>query len=167
MLNNVNYASVFVGAVPRLDSHKSVPRFEIVVPAPTREQSPERLVAAGRHLENAMVALRATGFNVAKEHAMYNHPATLDVLPNIIIRVHETVKDWAGELLARVSEFIGYKLREHRISSSNRAIRLRKMSRMEFQAWVHQMHSERERAAGSNRSDLSVNSGDLGSDGTT
>jgi hypothetical protein len=170
MLNNVNYASVFVGAVPRLDSHKSVPRFEIVVPAATREQSPERLVAAGRHLENAMVALHATGFNVAKEHAMYNHPATLDVLPNIIIRVHETVKDWAGELLARVSEFIGYKLREHRISSSNRAIRLRKMTRMEFETWVHQMQSERERTAGSggsNGTSSTIGAGGAGPSATT
>jgi hypothetical protein len=149
MLNGVNYASVYVGAVPRLDSHKSIPRLEIVVPASTSERIDERLTAAVRHLQHAMVALRATGFDVAKEHAMYNSPATLDLLPTIIIRVHETVKDWAGELLARVSEYIGYKLREHKISQSNRAIRLRKLTRPEFEQWVHQMQSERDRTAGS------------------
>lgn len=151
MLNGVNYASVYVGAVPRLDSHKSIPRLEIVVPASTSEGGDERLSAAERHLQNAMTALQATGFDVAKEHTMFNSPATVDLQPTIIIRVHETVKDWAGELLARVSEFIGYKLREHNISRSNRAIRLRKLTRQEFEQWVHQMQTERDRNAGSSR----------------
>lgn len=163
MLNGVNYATVYVGAVPRLDSHKSIPRLEIVVPASTAEKRAERLDTAERHFQNALVALRATGFDVAKEHTMYNSPATVDLLPTIIVRVHETVKDWAGELLARVSEFIGYKLREHRISRSNRAIRLRKLTRPEFEQWVHQMQAERDRAAGSARARGSTQA--LASDG--
>jgi hypothetical protein len=149
MLHHVNYASVFVGAVPQLDVHKSIPRLEIVVPASTEEDRPDRLAEATRHLENALAALHSTGFDVAKEHAMFNSPATLDLLPRIIIRTHETVKEWAAELLARVSEFIGYKLREHRINTSNRAIRLRKLTKTEFEAWVNQMQAERDRSAGS------------------
>ena len=148
MLENVFYGSFFLAAVPRLDTGKSLPRFEVLIPSPTREEEEGPWEAARPHVRRLLGALRQTGFDVSAEHRMYESRAKLDVLPTMIIKVHDTVKHWAADLLSRVREFIDRYLARHMQSKKLRGIRLRPLKREELELLYAQLKEERERQAG-------------------
>ncbi len=147
MLRNVWYAGFFLGYVPRLDIEKTLPRFELLVVKNTEEKGDGPSGEIKYHLRNFLGALKKMGFDVSSDHSMFASEAKIDVLPAQIIRVHETVKIWATELLSRVQEYMGFHLREY-YRGNKRGIRIRKWGRAELTAWIAQMQRERNMQAG-------------------
>lgn len=152
MLKNVSYASFFLGAVPRLDLGKNLPRMELLVTASTDEQAPpsELWGVAAKHAERFFQALRQDGFDVSEEHGMFRSDAAIDVLPALIIRAHDTVKLWAGELLSRVQEYIGYYLSRYVRQKRIHGVKVRPFSRDELAILYDQLRRERELKGGGN-----------------
>ena len=107
MLNTVWYANFFLASVPRLDFfERYLPRIEFIVPSPVYGAGADPITAARPHLERLIGALRETGFEVSAEHSMYRDKSTIEVLPALLTRTHDTVKVWAQELLSRVDEYL-------------------------------------------------------------
>lgn len=148
MMENVFYGSFFLGAVPRLDIDKKLPRLEILIPAPTVEDAGIPWPITMPHIGRLINALRQNGFQVSAEHSMFNGPAQLDVLPGLIIRAHDTVKHWAAELLSRVQEYIGYYLARYVKTKRFRGIKVRPFTRDELELLYSQLRRERELQAG-------------------
>ncbi len=153
MLDNLHYASFFLGAVPQLDTQKTLPRFEFIVPASTRETDNPPLDSLASHLKRLLMAVCQTGFDVSAEHSMFDSRAKLDVLPSILIRAHDTVKLWATELLSRVQEYIGYFLSRYVKSKRHRGIKVRPFTGEELKLLYEQLREEREQQAGARGED--------------
>lgn len=148
MLRNVSYAGFYVGACREVDRSEQLTRMEFMVVSSTEEQGGFPQEAIDDHLNRTMVALRKVGFDVAKEHAMYDAAGHIDLLPKLLIRAHDTVKHWAKELRDRVSEYMDWQLVKYLKSSERRSVRLRPWTRREFQAWSDAMQRERRLAGG-------------------
>ncbi|MCI0408112.1 MAG: hypothetical protein L0191_06020 [Acidobacteria bacterium] len=151
MLENVFYGGFFLGAVPRLDIDKSLPRFEFLVPASTRDTDPDLWNSMWAHLGRLIKALQQNKFEVSAEHRLFKSEAKIDVLPSLVIRAHDTVKHWAAELLTRVHEYIGYYLARHVKTKKLRGIRVRPFSRDELELLYSQLKQERELQAGARK----------------
>jgi hypothetical protein len=155
MLDGVFYANMFVGAVPRLDLDNSLPRIEFIVPADTAEDADAPWLFADDHRERVLAALQESKFQVAAEHEMFRDAPKLDVLPTMIIRVHDTVKIWATELLSRVQEYLSSYLAQYVKSKQVRRIKVRPFTRTELQMLYQQMKQERDlRGGGSSAQQL-------------
>ncbi len=128
MLDTVFYGGFFLGAVPRLDNEKNLPRLEFLVPGPTREEGDSPWGSANTHRDRLIAALRQNGFDVSAEHSMFGNRAKLDVLPSLLIKVHDTVKNWAAELLSRVQEYVGFHLARHVKAKRLRGVKVRPFS---------------------------------------
>jgi hypothetical protein len=148
LLENVYYASFFMGAVPRLDIEKTLPRLEFVVCAATAEDGADPWPVVSRHRDRLIEALRQVGFEVSAEHTMFQNKAKIDVLPRPLIRVHDTVKIWASELLSRTQEFVGYYLARYVKTKRFRGVRVRPFSKAELELLYSQLKQERELRAG-------------------
>ena len=92
MLEHVRYGSFYLGAVPRLDLGKSLPRLEFLVVGDTAEGAEAPWTKAGAHARRLLKALRQDRFEVSAEHSMFKSDAVLDVLPSLIIAAHDTAK---------------------------------------------------------------------------
>jgi len=147
MLENVFYGTFFLGAVPRLDIEKSLPRMELLIPAPTAYGTDPWPVAR-RHRDRLLVALQQNGFDVSAEHSMFKSDAAIDVLPRLLIRAHDTVKHWASDLLARVQEYVGYYLARYVSVKKFRGVKVRPFTRDELRLLYEQLKRERELQAG-------------------
>jgi hypothetical protein len=148
MLDNIFYGSTFLGAFPRLDAEKTLPRLEFLVPAPTEERAGDPLAIAIAHANRLFDALKQTGFEVSNEHSMFDSDAKIDVLPSLVIRAHDTVKHWAAELLSRVQEYIGYFLASYVNKKKFRGVKIRPFTRQELELLYAQLREERELQAG-------------------
>lgn len=148
MLDNAFYGSFFLGSVPRLDLEKHLPRLELLVPGPTAEDKEAAWDEAHRHVSRLVAALRQNGFEVSAEHSMFQSDAKLDVLPALIIRVHDTVKIWASELLSRVQEYVGYLLSRYVATKRLKGVKVRPFTKNELNLLYDQLRTERERTAG-------------------
>lgn len=147
MLEHVSYATLFLGAVPRLDIEKSLPRIEFLVPASTA-MSDAPWAAVDQHRDRLLQALRQNDFDVSAEHSMFRSGAALDVLPRLLIRAHDTVKYWATDLLARVQEYVGYYLSRHANTKRFRGVNVRPFTANELRLLYDQLKREREIQAG-------------------
>lgn len=145
MLRHVFYANFFLAAVPRLDIDKYLPRFEVLV---VEREGASSWETANAHLGRLISGIRLDGFDVSAEHSMFNSPAKLDVLPTLIIRVHDTVKQWAIELLARVQETIGYYLAKEIRDRRGRGFKIRPFSKQELEQLYGRLKRERDIRAG-------------------
>jgi hypothetical protein len=148
MLESVFYGSFFLGAVPRLDNEKNLPRIEFLVPAATRESGESPMESANVHRDRLIAALRQNGFDVSAEHSMFGNKAKLDVLPALLIRVHDTVKHWAAELLTRVQEYVGFHLARYVKHKKLTGVQVRPFNRAELEMLHAQLRQEREFQAG-------------------
>jgi hypothetical protein len=148
MLETVFYGSFFLGAVPRLDNEKNLPRLEFLVPGPTREGGDSPWGSANTHRDRLIAALRQNGFDVSAEHSIFGNRAKLDVLPSLLIKVHDTVKHWAAELLSRVQEYVGFHLARYVKGKKLRGVKVRPFSRDELELLHAQLRQEREFQAG-------------------
>ena len=143
MLRHVSYAGFYVGACRETDRTEQLTRMEFMVVGSTEEIGDFPQGAVSEHLGRSVGALRKTGFDVSKEHAMYDSAGHIDLLPTLLIRAHDTVKTWARELRDRVSEYMDWQLAKYLKSSERRSVRLRPWTRREFQAWNDAMQRER------------------------
>jgi hypothetical protein len=148
MLGGVFFGNVFVGAVPRLDIDNSLPRIEFVVPAETPETSSPPWAVANEHRDRLLAALKESQFQVSAEHQMFHDTGKIDVLPVPIIRVHDTVKLWAAELLSRVQEFLTFYLARYIKSKRGRRVKIRPFTKAELELLYVQLKQERELRAG-------------------
>ncbi len=146
MLENVFYCSFFLGAVPRLDLEKNLPRLEVLVTSPTDESKEDASPAALANAKRLIAALRQNGFDVSDEHNMFQDKAKIDILPALAIKVHNTVKHWAAELLSRVQEYVGSLLVRH--VKRLRGVRVRPFTRGDLELLYLQLKQEREHQAG-------------------
>jgi hypothetical protein len=151
MLEQVSYGNMFVGAVPRLDLDNSLPRIEYLVTGGTSEHDPHSWDAADRRRDQLLTALRESKFQVAAEHEMFRDAPKLDVLPTPIIRVHDTVKQWAAELLSRVQEHLSSYLSRYVKSKQVRRVKVRPFTRAELEMLYEQLKQERELRSGNSR----------------
>lgn len=148
MLDGLWYANIFVGAVPRLDLENQLPRVEFLVPASTADIAPPPWPIVAGHRSRLLAALKETQFQVASEHDMFRDVPKIDVLPLPIIRVHDTVKLWATELLSRVQEFLSFYLARHVKSKQFRGVKVRPFTRAELELLYEQLRRERDRLSG-------------------
>jgi hypothetical protein len=155
MLDNVFYATFFVGAVPRLEVDKHLPRIEILVPAATTAGE-DPWPAAARHRDRLLAALQQNGFDVSAEHTMFRSDAAIDVLPRLLIRAHDTVKQWAADLLSRVQEYVGYYLARYVRTKKFRGVKIRPFTRDELTLLYEQLSRERELQAGASSDTPSI-----------
>jgi hypothetical protein len=149
MLETVYYGGFFLGAVPRLDNEKNLPRLEFLVPSNTSENDVLPWASSDIHRDRLTNALKQNGFDVSGEHSMFGNKAKLDILPALLIRVHDTVKHWAAELLSRVQEYVGFHLARYVKSKKVRGVRVRPFTREELEMLHAQLRQEREAHAGS------------------
>jgi len=147
MLENVFYATFFLGAVPRLDIGTSLPRIEGLVTASTGSTE-DPWPVANRHRDRLLTALQQHGFDVSAEHSMFRSDAAIDVLPRLSIRAHDTVKLWAADLLARVQEYVGSYLARYVNTKKFRGVKVRPFTRDELKILYDQLKRERELQAG-------------------
>jgi hypothetical protein len=147
MLSNVWYGSCFVSTIPRLDAERYLPRIEFIVPAETFKPS-DPISTATEHLQRTMGALRETGFQVSAEHSMFKDRTTLEVLPELVARAHDTVKTWARELLSRVDEYLAAMISQHIGSKKARGIRIRPFTKQELKVLHETLLNDRKRAGG-------------------
>ena len=148
MLQNAWYATFYLGSVPRLDIEKLLARNELLIPDSTKESGDFPDAIIGSHLQNFLDAVRLTGFEVSDEHSMFASESKIDVLPSILIKVHDTVKIWATELLSRVQEYIGYHLSRVIKTTGFTGVRVRQWKRSELETWAKQLKRERDQQAG-------------------
>jgi hypothetical protein len=148
MLNNCWYAACYIGCVPRLDLNNVLPRSEFVLPVATIESGEFPVADVQRHLDRLVAALRTVKFDVSAEHSMFQTLLKIDILPSILIRVHETVKVWAAELAARVNEYIGSYIKRHIGDRQHRGIRVRPWTAQELKHFALQLKTERDLQAG-------------------
>lgn len=148
MLQNVWYSSFYLGAVPRLDIEKFLPRMEFAVMSPVEEDGKFPKKEVDKHRSLLLSAIKSMGFEVSSEHSMFASVAKLDVLPALLIRVHDTVKIWATELLSRVQEYIGYHLARMAKTTSIGGVRVRQWKKAELESWARQLRRERDGQAG-------------------
>lgn len=148
MLQNVWYASFYLGSVPRLDIEKLLPRFEFAVMSEVEEDGKFPAKEVNKHRKALLGAIKSMGFEVSSDHSMFASEAKLDVLPTLLIRVHETVKIWATELQSRVQEYIGYHLSRMAKETSIAGVRVRQWKRSELESWAKSMRKERDGQAG-------------------
>jgi len=149
MLDQVAYAHFFLAAVPRMDDVQVLPRFEILIPTDgwiEEEKFPADLVA--KHLGRTLSAVHQDGFDVAKEHSMFDNDAKLDVLPTSLVAAHERVKSWANDLIIRAQEFVGLAVADFLGVRGRHKPRVKPMSRAELQVLANQMQQQREEVMG-------------------
>lgn len=150
MLDNVHYGSFFVGAIPRIDNvGKTLPRFEFLVPASTTEGKESVWDTAQQHLHRLITALKQNGFDVSLEHSMFSDKGTMDILPAILIKAHDTVKIWGQDLISRVHEYIGYHLARYINAKRIKGIQIRPFKKEELELLYTQLKRERDLKAGS------------------
>ena len=150
LLQNAWYAGFYLAALPRLDRGEVLPRMETLIPHSTAEQGgfPDSL-RASEHLGRVLDAIALEGFEVASEHSFFDKSDSIDILPRLLIRAHETVKVWATELLSRVKEYMDYHLaRYSKPGAPKPSIRIRKWRRDELITWINRMQDERTRQGG-------------------
>jgi hypothetical protein len=148
MLANVWYADFYLAAVPRLDFERYLPRLEFLVPEAVYEAYTYPPLAAQPHLDRLLAGLRLTGFEVSSEHSMYRDRSTLEVVPSLVARAHDTVKIWARELLSRVDEYLSAILARVISAKRARGVRLRPFTKQEFRLLHESLKQERLRLAG-------------------
>lgn len=150
MLENVYYGSFFAGTVPRIDNvGKTLPRFEFLVPTPTTEGSGSFWPVAEPHLNRLLTALKQNGFDVSLEHSMFADKGTMDILPTILVKAHDTVKVWGQDLISRVHEYIGYHLARYINTKKIKGIQIRPFKKEELELLYTQLKRERDLKAGS------------------
>jgi len=148
MLDNVFYANFFLGAVPRSGTGEKLPRFEFVAPALTREEGGDPWPSVQSLLNRLVDAVRQNGFEVSDEHSMFKSELRIDVLPSLLIRVHEMVKLWAADLLNQVHEYVGYQLSRAINNRKFRGVKVRPFTKSELELLYSQLKRERELQAG-------------------
>lgn len=155
MLENVHYGSFFVGAIPRIDNvGKTLPRFEFLVPASTAEDKEDIWLTARPHLHRLLTALKQNGFEVSLEHSMFSDKGTMDILPAILIKAHDTVKIWGQDLISRVHEYIGYHLARYINVKRIKGVQVRPFKKEELELLYTQLKREREIKAGSSTQEV-------------
>lgn len=154
MIENVYYGSFFAGTVPRIDNvGKTLPRFEFLVPTPTAEGTDSFWPVAQPHLNRLLTALKQNGFDVSLEHSMFSDKGTMDILPAILIKAHDTVKIWGQDLISRVHEYIGYHLARYINTKKIKGIQIRPFKKEELELLYTQLKRERDLRAGSRGSE--------------
>ncbi len=148
MLNNIWYADFYLAAVPRLDYERYLPRLEFLLPETVYSHDSDPPAAARCHLDRLLAALRLIGFDVSSEHSMYRDKSTLEVVPALVARAHDTVKIWARELLSRVDEYLSAVLTRVISAKRARGVRLRPFTKEEFRLLHDTLKQERLRLAG-------------------
>jgi hypothetical protein len=156
MLTHTWYASCFIATVPRLDFERYLPRMEFMVNAETYASNTDGLERAQEHLSRLCASLRQTGFEVSSEHSMFRDSSTLEVIPELVARAHDTVKIWARELLARLDEYLAAIIGRHIQSKRTRGIRVRPFTKDEFRLLHQSLEQERKRLGGANPSRQSL-----------
>jgi hypothetical protein len=147
MLRQVAYASCFIAAIPRLEVERYLPRIEFILPTEVYgEPAPQS--AARHHLDRICAGLRETGFEVTTEHSMFRDVTTLEVLPELVARAHDTVKTWAQELLARLDEYLVGIIGRHIQAKRSRVIRVRPFTKEELRTLHKSLEDERRRLGG-------------------
>jgi hypothetical protein len=148
MLQNCWYASTYLGCVPRLDLNNVLPRCEFILPIPTDETGAFAAKEISTHMRRIIAALRTVKFDVSADHSMFQDLLKIDILPSILIRVHETVKIWATELASRVNEYIGFYISRHVGAGARRGVRVRPWTATELKSFAQQLQVERNLQAG-------------------
>ena len=147
MLRNVAYATCFIAAIPRLEVERYLPRIEFIVPTDVYG-TPDPSKVADHHLERICAGLAQTGFEVSAEHSMFRDVSTLEVIPELVARVHDTVKTWAQELLVRVDEYLAAIIGRHIQAKRSRGIRVRPFTKEELRVLHQSLEDERRRLGG-------------------
>lgn len=147
MLRHVAYASCFIAAIPRLEVERYLPRVEFIVPTDVYA-TPDPGPLVQRHLQRICSGLAQTGFEVSAEHSMFRDVGTLEVIPALVARAHDTVKTWAQELLMRVDEYLAGIIGRHIQTKRSRGIRMRPFTRDELRMLHQSLEEERRRLGG-------------------
>ncbi|HET9394219.1 MAG TPA: hypothetical protein VFO29_11955 [Candidatus Rubrimentiphilum sp.] len=148
MLRNVAYASCYIATIPRLEVERFLPRVEFILHADVYGDSDPHPQAQS-HLKRVLSGLEQSGFEVSEEHSMFRDKSTLEVLPELVARAHDTVKIWAHELVIRLDEYLTTIIGRHVSDKRSRGIRVRPFSKQEFVILHQALESERRRLSGS------------------
>jgi hypothetical protein len=108
--------------------------------------------SADRHRDRLIRALQQNGCDVSAEHTMCGGRARLDVLPALLIKVHDTVKHWAAALRSRVQEYVGNYLARSVKAKQLRGAKVRPFSRQGLELLYAHLRQERELQAGAAQS---------------
>jgi hypothetical protein len=148
MLDQAAYASFFLGAMPRLDTEKRLPRIELLVTGSNRPEDERNWSEVQEHLDRLVSALKQNGFEVAAEHTMFRQRTNLDIVPKVLIQAHDTVKLWAADLLSRVQEYIGHYLARHVRAKGLSGVKVRPFTAKELKLLYASLRAERDLRSG-------------------
>lgn len=148
MLNNAWYGSCFIATVPRLEFERFLPRIDFIVPARNYNPNLDTMISAREHFRRVCGALLDCGFEVSVEHSMFKDKSTLEVLPELVARTHDTVKTWARELAHRVDEYLTNIVGRYMQQKRTRGIKVRPFTKRELTSLLKSLEQERKRIAG-------------------
>ena len=84
---------------------------------------------------------------------MFADKSNLEVLPELVVRTHDTVKTWARELRNRVDEYLSNIIGRYMQQKRTRGIRVRPFTKGELKGLLRSLEDERKRLAGMSGSD--------------
>jgi hypothetical protein len=148
MLSNVWYGSCFIATVPRLEFERFLPRIDFIIPSRNYVPNPDPMTPAREHFRRVCGALLDCGFEVSIEHSMFKDKSTLEVLPELVARTHDTVKTWARELAHRVDEYLSNIMARYMQQKRTRGIKVRPFTKGELTTLLKSLEQERKRVAG-------------------
>jgi hypothetical protein len=79
---------------------------------------------------------------------MFRDKSTLEVLPELVTRTHDTVKTWARELAHRVDEYLSNIMGRYMQQKRTRGIKVRPFTKGELTSLLNSLEQERRRIAG-------------------
>ncbi len=89
---------------------------------------------------------------------MFADKSNLEILPELVIRTHDTVKTWARELRNRVDEYLSNIIGRHMNEKRSRGIKVRPFTKGELKSLLTSLEQERKRIAGMGNSNSQLDS---------
>jgi hypothetical protein len=150
MLDNVWFAGFYATPGVALGKGQALPRLELLVNAPTGEKNSFPVVVR-EHQQRLLTALATTGFTVSQDHDMFGGAGTIDFVPSMLQRAHETVTGFARDMKLRAGEYLDRLLAREIGARRRQSVRVRPWKPEELKAWRERLDSVNGSADGRSR----------------
>lgn len=143
LLDNVWYAGFYSTPGVSLARGQSLPRLEIMIPAPTGNEGGFPAVVAD-HRQRLLTALATTGFSVSQDHDIFSSAGVIDFVPSLLQLAHEIVGGFARDMKLRAGEYLDRLLSREVSGRRRQNVRVRPWKPEELQSWKKRMsaHSQ-------------------------
>ena len=139
MLDHVWFAGFYATPGVSLGKGQVLPRLETLIVSSTREEGSFPSVVA-EHRDRLMTALATTGFSISQDHDMFNGAGSIDFVPTILQKAHETVLGFARDMKVRAGEYLDRLLSREIGARRRQNVRVRPWRQDELREWSRRMN---------------------------